>query len=95
MLSDSRRAKFPCIVNTYCFPKRQISDSSELKEFAEDNFKLDKNGRKFSKRVENTVGKGGIARSVFKSPVLQTSNKQGLLGKGLKNYSFPFFLKST
>ena len=36
--------------------------SSKLKEFAEDNFKFDENGRKFSKRVENTVGKGEIAR---------------------------------
>ena len=37
-------------------------DSSKLKEFAEDNFKFDENGRKVSKRVENTVGKGEIAR---------------------------------
>ena len=36
-------------------------DPSKLKEFADDNFKLDDNGRKFSKRVENTVGKGEIA----------------------------------
>ena len=35
--------------------------SSKLKEFADDNFKFYKNGRKFSKRVENTVGKGEIA----------------------------------
>ena len=27
-----------------------------------DNFKFDENSRKFSKRVENTVGKGEIAR---------------------------------
>ena len=37
-------------------------DSSKLKEFADDNFKFEENGRKFSKRVENTVGKGEIAR---------------------------------
>ena len=30
--------------------------------FADDNFKFDKNGRKLFKRVENTVGKGEIAR---------------------------------
>ena len=36
---------------------RQILDSSKLKEFADNNFKFDKNGRKFSKRVENTEGK--------------------------------------
>ena len=34
----------------------------KLREFADDNFKFDENGKKFSKRVENTVGKGEIAR---------------------------------
>ena len=29
----------------------------QTEEFADENFKLDENGRKFSKRVENTVGK--------------------------------------
>ena len=33
-----------------------------MKEFADDNFKFDKNGKKLSKRVENAVGKGEIAR---------------------------------
>ena len=33
-----------------------------LKEFADDKFKFDENGRKLSKQVENTVGKGEIAR---------------------------------
>ena len=28
-------------------PKRQILDSSKIKEFADDNFKFDENGRKF------------------------------------------------
>ena len=32
------------------FPKRQNLDSSKLKEFADDNFKFDENGRKFYKR---------------------------------------------
>ena len=32
-----------------------------MKELADDNFKFDENGRKFSKRVENIVGKGEIA----------------------------------
>ena len=35
---------------------------SKLKQFADDNFKFDEIGRKLSKRVENTVGKGEIAR---------------------------------
>ena len=42
--------------------RQQILDSSKLKEFADDNFKFDENGRKISKQVENTVGKGEIAR---------------------------------
>ena len=33
-----------------------------MKEFADDNFKFDENGRKLSKWVENIVGKGEIAR---------------------------------
>ena len=38
------------------FPKRQILDSSKLKEFADDIVKFDENDSKFSNRVENTVG---------------------------------------
>ena len=44
------------------FPKRQILDSSKMKEFADDSLKLDENGGRFSKSVQNTVGKGEIAR---------------------------------
>ena len=47
---------------SYFFPKRQILDSPKPKEFADDNFKFDENGRNFLNRVENTVGKGEIAR---------------------------------
>ena len=42
--------------------RRQILDSSKLKEFAADSFTFDENGSKLSKRVENIVGKGEIAR---------------------------------
>ena len=42
--------------------RQQILDSSKLKEFADDNIKFDENGGKLSKWVENTVGKGEIAR---------------------------------
>ena len=38
-------------------PKRQVLDASKLKDLADDNFKFDLNGRKFSKWVENTVRK--------------------------------------
>ena len=49
------------IITPLLITRRQILDSSKLKEFADDNFKFDKNGRKLSKWVENTVGKGEIA----------------------------------
>ena len=42
--------------------RRQILDSPKLKEFADENFKFDENGRKLSEQVENTAGKGEIAR---------------------------------
>ena len=32
-----------------------------MKEFADDNFRFDENDTKFSKQVENNVGKGEIA----------------------------------
>ena len=71
--------------------RRQILDSSKLKEVADDNFKFDKNGRKLSKQVENTVGKGEIARyeqfllshSVFKRLASQGRQKVSLCGNGL------------
>ena len=44
------------------FPNDKFLDWSKLKELADNNFKFDENGRKFSKQVENTVGKGEIAR---------------------------------
>ena len=44
------------------FPKQQILDPFILKELAANNFKVDENGWKFSKRVENTLGKGEVAR---------------------------------
>ena len=44
------------------FPNEKILDSSKLKEFPDDNFKLHENGGKLSiKRVENTLGKVKIA----------------------------------
>ena len=56
-----------------------------MKEFADDN------GRKFSKRVENTVGKVENAgyqhfsffHNVFERLVMQIHKNQGLFGKGL------------
>ena len=44
------------------FPYDNISDYSKLKEFADDNFRVEENGIKFSKWVKNSVGKGEIDR---------------------------------
>ena len=49
-----------CVVKSSPFHKREILDCSTLKDFADNNFEFDENGIKFSKRVENTVGKGEI-----------------------------------
>ena len=42
-------------------PKRQILDPSKLKKIADDSFIFNENGKTFSKRIENTEGKGEIA----------------------------------
>ena len=61
----------------------KILDRSKLKQSADDNFKFDENSRKFSKRVENTVGKGEIARySVFKWLVSKGCQKVSLCRNG-------------
>ena len=64
----------------YVFPKGRILDSFKLKEFAEDNFKFDLNGRKLSKWVENAVGKGEIAFLRAVSPFPQSFQKNCIAG---------------
>ena len=71
------------------FPNNKILDSSKLREFADDNFKFDKNGGKFSERVENTVGKGEIARAISPFPTVFSKDlycrhlkARACLGKG-------------
>ena len=72
-------------------PDDKFLDSSELKKFAEDNFKFDENGRKVSKWVENTVGKAEIARyekfllfpQCFQRLVSQGCQKVSTCGNGL------------
>ena len=69
------------------FCKRQILDSCKLKEFADNNFKFDENSRKFSKRVENTVGKVEITlyqpfllfRQCFQKSCSPDTQKPGLV----------------
>ena len=62
-----------------------------MKDFADDNLKFEENDRKLFRPVENTVGKGEIARykqfllfpRVFKRLVSQGHQKVSLYGNGL------------
>ena len=64
----------------------------KLKEFADDNFKFYKNGRKFSKWVENNVGRGEIAHyeqfllfpHCFQKACTADTKKPGLVWKRVK-----------
>ena len=72
------------VVKSKPFPKQTILDSSDLKEFADDNFKFVKNRRKLFKR-------GGGEREIpqyehfllcpqcFRKTVLQIHNRGGLV----------------
>ena len=73
-------------------PDLNITDSSKLKEFIDINFNFDENGPKFLIQVENTVGKGEIARyeqfllfpQCFQKICTALPHKnKGLFGKGL------------
>ena len=50
------------LIGLLTLSQRQILDSSKLKELTDNNFKFNESDRKFSGRVENTAGKGEIAR---------------------------------
>ena len=70
------------------FPNDKYKTLRKLKKFADDNFKFNENSRKFSIRVENTVGKEEIARYeqflLFPQCFQKTCTaNQGLFGKGL------------
>ena len=77
----------------------QILDSSKLKEFADDNFKFDENGRKLSKWVKKMVGNGEIAcyQQLLLFPVFslvsQGRQKASLCGNGLIKISFSALLE--
>ena len=57
------------------FPKRQILDPFKRKVFADDNFKLDENGRKFSQPEENTRKKRNCSlRAISPFPAVFSKN---------------------
>ena len=72
-----------------------------MKEFADDNFKFDENGRKSSKRVENTVGKGEIAHyeqflhfpQCFQKASFPEASKGVIMWEWVKRPFFIFGLK--
>ena len=75
-------------------------DSSKLRKFADNNFELDENGRKFFKRVDLwekekllVTCNFSFSSTVFKRLVLQKRKKQSLFGKGLK--AFPYSNSET
>ena len=65
-----------------------------MKEFADDNFKFDKDGVEFPKWVENTVWKGEIARyeqfllftQCFQRLLMQTRKNHGLFRERVKDF---------
>ena len=67
-------------------------DSSKLKEFADDNFKFEENGRQFSKHVENAVAKGENAHDkqfllfpqFLQMTLLKRHKNNGLVWKRVK-----------
>ena len=59
------------------------SKTSKLTEFADNNFKFDKNGRKLSKRIENIVGKRRNCSLRAISPFPPVFSK-GLFPRGVK-----------
>ena len=75
----------------------QILDSSKPKEFADDNFKFDENGKKLSKQVEKTVGKVEIARyeqcllfpQCFQKTCTADTQTPGLVWERVKYGGFP------
>ena len=73
-----------------------LIDSSKFKEFADDNLRFDENSRKLSKQVENTEGRGEIARyeqfllfpQCFQRTSAADTQKPGLVWEKVKaNYS--------
>ena len=78
----------PQNASDYSFPKRQISDSSKLKEFEDDNFKFDENGRwETLWETEKFLNMSNFSFShcVFRRLVLHRHKNQGLFGNELNN----------
>ena len=70
---------------------------------ADDNFKFDENSRKFSKRIENTVGKGEIARyeqfllfpQCFQKSCFPGASKGVIVWEWVNQYSIQYSFQTT
>ena len=70
------------IITLICHREMSLIWSTfKLKEFADGNFKFDETDGDFSRRIENTVGKGEIARreNVRRENVRQSENFQQIV----------------
>ena len=78
-------------------------ETSEFKEFVDDNFIFDENGRKLTKRVENTVEKGEIVRyeqfllfpQCFQKACFQGASKGVIVLEWVNVYSTLNFLSAN
>ena len=87
-----RRVRINCsLIALNPIPSNKFQTPPKLKQLADENFNFEGNDRNFSKRVENTVGKGEIALYEqfflfplsFQKIVLQTRKNRRLFGKAL------------
>ena len=60
-MSEHGSYMVPCEVSN-SLQNDNLVDLSKLKEFADSDFKVDENDTKFYNKLENTIGKGEIAR---------------------------------
>ena len=90
-----------CVVKGQPITRRQILDWSKMKQSAEDNFKCNENTRKLSERVENTVGKGEIARyeqfllfqQCFQKACLPGASKRVIVWQKVKGLSYQYSIE--
>ena len=90
-ISQWKKTEIDCTKHLNPFPNEKILDSSKLEEFADDNFKFDKNGIMFSKQVENSGKKRNCSlRAISPFPTVFSEDlfcrhvkNQALFGKRL------------
>ena len=85
------------------FPNNKFYTLPKLKDFSDNNFEFVENGRKFSKRVENTLGKEEIAHyeqfllfsQCFQKTCTADTEKPGFVWKRVKYISTNAFYQAS